>query len=197
MSSTKSLHRKRLSAEIEANGIEMAPCSGCLNAKILPNRPRPKCIVGPRSGKCSECVRKGVACDVTISSSQWERVRDTRDRLRRDLERVEEEETELLHRLAARRARKVRLRKQIRLAERRTDDAVAEELRDLESAEAVEETVLGPAPEGVEIEEYPFSVHGILEMPPADWASLFGEDPTDPLGGLLPLDSLNQETSVQ
>lgn len=125
--------------------------------------------MGPRSGKCSECIRKGCKdCDVTVSRPEWERLREVREQLRLDIERIEEEEIKL-------KMRKVRLRKQLRLAERRTDDAVAEELDELEEAEAVEDRFLSAeTTSGVEVTENPFAFSDVLEMPPEDWAIIGG-----------------------
>ncbi|KAM0701568.1 hypothetical protein Q7P35_010476 [Cladosporium inversicolor] len=107
----------------------MAPCSACRNAKVKKDEERPKCIVGPQSMKCSKCMK---LCDA-------------RDALRRDIEKVEEEEIEimqkqskLLQELTARRMKKVRLRKQLRLSESRANAAVAKELEELEAEDALE-----------------------------------------------------------
>ncbi|KAI4209326.1 MAG: hypothetical protein L6R36_009538 [Xanthoria steineri] len=166
--------RQALSLETELNGLEMAPCTACRNAKPRKGEPRKRCIVGSRSGRCSECIRKGyVKCDVTVSRSEWERLRDGRDQLRLDLERAEEKEAELLQQLLSHKARTVRLRKQLRQAERRTDVAVAREVEDLEEADRVEEAFLGLEEPGVEAADRPF-FHDILEMPPSDWANIDG-----------------------
>ena len=152
----------------------MAPCTDCRNAKPRKGERKPPCIVGVRSGRCSECVRKGYQkCDVTVSRPEWERLRDSRDQVRMDLEKAEEREAELMQQLLTHRARIIRLRKQLRQAERRTERAVAEELEDIEEAERVEASVLsGPEP-GVLAEERPF-FHDIIEMPTEHWASLDG-----------------------
>ncbi|KAK6388365.1 hypothetical protein LTR95_019734, partial [Oleoguttula sp. CCFEE 5521] len=127
-----------------------------------------------------------VECDVTLSRPEWERLRDTRDRLRRDIDKLEEEEVVLLQRLADRRAKKIRLRKQIRLSERRTDDAVAKELDELEAAEAVENEFLPEvepiAEVGVEAVELPFGFHDILEMPPSAWDKFLSDFPVSESG---------------
>lgn len=171
---SSSSKRKALSLETELNGIEMAPCTQCRNSKSRKGESKKRCIVGSRSGRCSECIRKGyVTCDVTVSRAEWERLRDGRDQLRLDLERAEEKEAELLQQLLEHRARTIRLRKQLRQAERRTDAAVAREVEDIEEAERVEEAFLDLGESGVEVEERPF-FHDILEMAPTDWASIDG-----------------------
>lgn len=148
----------------------MAPCSNCRKARFPLNQDqKKKCIVGPRSGKCSECIRKGCKdCDVKVTRPEWEKLRDVRDQLRLDIEKIEEEEIRL-------KMRKVRLRKQLRLAERRTDDAVAEELDELEEAEAVEAQFLSlEAASGVEVADNPFAFSDVLEMPTGDWDLIGG-----------------------
>lgn len=173
MSSSR-IRRKALSSEISRTGIEMAPCTDCRNAKPKRGERKPPCIVGARSGRCSECVRKGYQkCDVTVSRLEWERLRDSRDQMRIDLEKAEEREAELMQQLLTHRARTIRLRKQLRQAERRTERAVAEELDDIEEAERVEASVLFDSEPGVVAEERSF-FHDIIEMPPEDWASLDG-----------------------
>jgi len=186
MSSSKSLERKQFALEIANEGIEMAPCTSCRNARPRKGDPKPKCILGPRSGRCSECVRKGYTdCDVTVSRPEWEKLRDARDSLRKDIEKIEEEEVELLQKLAARRAKKIQLRKRLRLSERRTENAVAQELEDLEAAEAVESEFLPPEdpaePAGFEISEPPFPFFDIVEMPPTDWDQILAG--VGPVGG--------------
>lgn len=181
MSSFKSLSRTHLSSEIQFNGIEMAPCTECRNAYLQPGEDRPICIVGPQSDKCSEYVRKGHPdCDVTLSASQWTKLQDAREALRRAIEKVEEEEVELLQKLTAQRMKKIRLRKQLHFSEHRTDTAVAQELEDLEAAEAVEKTFLPPGESlGVEVPENPFDFHGILEMSPASWDEIWHSPAAD------------------
>lgn len=187
MSSSKSLSRKQLASEIVKTGHEMAPCTSCRNAKPPKGEEKPKCVVGPQSMKCSECVRKGKPhCDVTLSNPQWMKLCDARDALRRDIEKVEEEEIEimqkqskLLQELTARRMKKIRLRKQLRLSESRANSAVAKELEDLEAEDALEQALLpSEEPFGVEAAEQPFAFHSILEMPPNSWDDMWNPNAT-------------------
>ena len=191
MSSSRLLKRQRLAAETCSSGIEMAPCSACRNARTKSGQPKPRCIVGTRSGRCSECIRKGLAhCDVTVSRPEWERLRDGREKLRAELEAAEEREAEMMHKLFEHRSKTLRLRKQLRQAEKRTDHAVAKELEELEGAEAVENEFLDPTPSssvvapsdpwheflhGAEAEPQPVPFWDVVEMPPGDWDLLLGE----------------------
>lgn len=111
---------------------------------------------------------------------------DARDALRRDIEKVEEEEIEILQKqskllqeLTARRMKKVRLRKQLRLSESRANAAVAKELEELEAEDALEQSLLpSEEPFGVEVAEQPFAFHSILEMPPDSWDDIWNPDAT-------------------
>nr|OQO16470.1 hypothetical protein B0A51_17575 [Rachicladosporium sp. CCFEE 5018] len=77
--------------------------------------------------------------------------------------------------LAERRMRKIRLRKQLRLAERRTETAVADELDRLEAEDPpVDEE--DSADVGVEVAEHPFAFHSILELPVSEWGAFDGVD---------------------
>jgi hypothetical protein len=197
MSSSKSLSRKQLASQILKTGSEMAPCSSCRNAKPAKGETEvPKCIVGPQSLKCSECVRKGKPhCDVSLSNPQWMKLCDARDALRRDIEKIEEEEVEILQKqskllqeLTARRMKKIRLRKQLRLSETRADTAVAKELEDLEAEDALEQALLSSEePFGVEVPESQFAFHSVLEMPPASWDDLWNPDATTGVVAETPL----------
>ncbi|OQN95110.1 hypothetical protein B0A48_18714 [Cryoendolithus antarcticus] len=171
--------RHRLAEDVEYSGIEMAPCTGCRNALVKPGEERPKCVVSPVSGKCSECHRKNrKSCDVSLTSVQWIKLRDGREKLEKEIEELEVEEIGILQRMSQdqkqlvdRRMKKVRLRKQLRLAARRTETAVAEELDRLEAEDPpVDEVEEEPLDVGVEVPEHPFAFHGILEMPVGDWS---------------------------
>jgi hypothetical protein len=82
-----------------------------------------------------------------------------RERLSKELEAADKEELslliaqqDLLQKLSQHKAKKIRLRKQLRLAENRIETAVMRELDELEMAEAVEEEFLPSfEPAGVEV----------------------------------------------
>jgi DNA gyrase/topoisomerase IV subunit A len=195
MSSSKTLSRQRLVHEILRHGSEMAPCNSCKNARVKSREEKPRCIVGPQSLKCSECVRKGLShCDVTLSNPQWMKLCDSRDALRRDIEKIEEEEVEILHKqskllqeLTTRRMKKIHLRKQLRFSESRASSAVAKEIEDLEEEDALEQALL-PSEEdfGVDVQENPFAFHSILEMSPSAWDDILDPDLTTGATGETP-----------
>ena len=133
--------RKALSRETLASGIEMAPCSGCRNAKIS-SRSKVRCVVGPRSGRCSECIRKGRKCDVLLERAEWERLRDSRDSLQRRLQQAEEREEELQQQWAKQRAQVITLREQVRRTSARTDEEVADKIDQMEEIDRVVEEMM-------------------------------------------------------
>ena len=170
-SSHQDVRRRNLCIETEYNGLEMSPCTNCRKSKPKLGQPRPKCVVGPKSGRCSECIRKGRRCDVTVYRAEWERLRDNRERLRKELERAEEKARELLEQLLTHTARTVRLRKQVHRAETHTDQAVAQELEILEAIEDEEKAMLlMPSPNAAAT--MPFSFNGNSNMSSSAWGSL-------------------------
>jgi hypothetical protein len=79
-----------------------------------------------------------------------------------------QKQSKLLQDLTARRMKKIRLRKQLRLSESRANAVVAQELEELEAENALEQALL-PSEEtfSMEVPEPLFAFYGILEMPPA------------------------------
>lgn len=68
--------RKRLAAFIEERGtIMVKPCATCAKHGRV-------CRVHVRSGKCSECLRRNQRCDIRVSQSEWDRLKQERKRLR-------------------------------------------------------------------------------------------------------------------
>ena len=124
-------------------------------------------MVDVRFGCCSQCVRKGyTGCDVTVTWTEWERLRAQRRKLKRQLDEAEEKVTEAM-------ARVHRLRKQLRVAEDREEKAISKEFLALQqlpsegpgALEAPSECLLEP--EG-SLEE----LDGVFQMPIPSWADL-------------------------
>lgn len=89
--------------------------------------------------------------------------------------------------LTARRMKKIRLRKQLRLSEARTNTAMSKELEELDALDAAEQAFLPQDQEqGVEVSEYPFPFHSVLEMPISSWDELW------PPGAEAPVDETPQ-----
>ena len=73
----------------------MAPYITCRNAKPK-NSVKLAYVVSSKSSRCSECARKGYSkCDVTVSRMEWERLRDSCDKLRKELFHAEDDEERL------------------------------------------------------------------------------------------------------
>lgn len=122
---TRQERRERQALGIESEGREMpSPCSGCRKARVAEGKSRPRCVVDVRFGCCSECVRKGVKCDVTVTWMEWERLRNQRRKLKRELDEAEEKVTEAMSKVH-------RLRKQLRVAEDREEKAIAKDFEEL------------------------------------------------------------------
>ncbi|KAF1817693.1 uncharacterized protein K489DRAFT_385632 [Dissoconium aciculare CBS 342.82] len=168
---------------IKLSDLDMAPCSNCRNAKVPEGEIRPSCVVGPRSKKCSECVRKNCrSCDVTLRAQEWQKLVISRDKLALQIEEIEKEELELMEaqdklnsQLRQRREKKLRLRKIFAQQARRAEAAVEAELdvlSDEESGDGEPGSAV-PVEAPVEIPEFHLD-HGILELPIESWMALEG-----------------------
>ena len=89
--------------------------------------------------------------------------------MRFELEQAEEAEERTTYELSERRRKVIRLRKQLRQAEQKTEKALNKELEDIESAKIVK--AVGAAEAGVKAETRPF-FSDVLEMPLDAWASI-------------------------
>jgi hypothetical protein len=73
---TSTERRKRLADYIESEGtIMVKSCATCSKHGRV-------CRVYVRSGKCSECLRRNQRCDIRVSQSEWDRLKQERKRLR-------------------------------------------------------------------------------------------------------------------
>jgi len=163
---TRKERRERQALVIESEGNEMpSPCSSCRDAKVPEGRDRPRCVVDVRFGCCSQCVRRGYSgCDVTVTWTEWERLRSQRRKLKRQLDEAEEKVTEAMSRVH-------RLRKQLRVAEDREEKAISKEFVELqklpsEGAGALE----APAECLLEPEGVPEELEGVFQLPIPSWA---------------------------
>lgn len=178
---TRTERRERQALLIESDGREMpSPCSSCRNAKVVEGQPRPRCVVDVRFGCCSQCVRRGYSkCDVTVTWTEWERLRNQRRALKRKLDEAEEKVTEAM-------ARVHRLRKQLRVAEDREEKSISKEFAELQklpsegpgALEATSDCLLEP--EGTLGE-----LDGVFQLPIASWAD-FSMVQDDAFWNLLP-----------
>jgi len=98
-----------------------SPYSACRNVRVLEGKSRPRCIIDVRFSYCSEYVRKGYSSyDISVTWTEWERLREQRRRLKKKLEEAEEKVTEAMTYVH-------RLRKQLRVAEEREEKAITKE----------------------------------------------------------------------
>jgi len=173
---TRKERRIRQAVLIESEGREMpSPCSACRNARVPEGKSRPRCIVDVRFGCCSECVRKGYSsCDVSVTWTEWERLREQRRRLKRKLEEAEEKVTEAM-------AHVHRLRKQLRVAEEREEKAITKEFTALQ--ELPSEVSENPSDFLLEPEGEPSEVAEVFQLPLESWTeiSLLPDDPFWPV----------------
>ena len=160
-----------------------SPCTSCRDAKIAEGRIRPRCVVDVRFGCCSQCVRRGYSgCDVTVTWTEWERLRGQRRKLKRQLDEAEEKVIEAMTKVH-------RLRNQLRVAEDREEKEISKEFAALqklpsEGAGALE------APESLlEPEGNPEELEGVsqLSVPSGTDLSLIPDDDFWPLLSELPL----------
>jgi hypothetical protein len=127
--SKKIRQRKTLARHIDSLGIEMSPCSHC-------ERNSRTCRVLPDSGvsdRCSECVGRGLSCDVEgIPVRDWEMLELEEARLRAERQIA-------LQTIAAASARLARLEKQQEFIRKRASDMIRRGLQTLDELDAQEE----------------------------------------------------------
>jgi hypothetical protein len=160
--------RHRLSEFIESFGeIMVQKCVSCVQHKRV-------CKVHVRSGKCSECVRRGQRCGVRVTESEFHRLAKEKEKLRRQIQESRDAQEvafkaheKALEDLRVARAREERLRQQMDLVDRRADDAIAVESRELDELEGVAEsetlTFDDVAPSGL-----------ALNLSPSTWSAFEG-----------------------
>ena len=165
---TRKERRERQALDIESEGREMpSPCSLCQKAKPKENGDRPRCVVDVRFGCCSECVRKGESgCDVTVTWTEWERLRGQRRKLKRQLDEAEEKVTEAMTRVH-------RLRKQLRVAEDREEKAISKEFKELQALPSEGPSALSASSDCLLVPEgTPGELDGVFQLPVASWAEM-------------------------
>jgi hypothetical protein len=145
-------------------------CSNCAQHNHV-------CKVHLRSGKCNHCNRKNLRCDVKVTQSEFRRLTEEKQKLRRQIDEALSAQADALEALRTARAREERLRQQMDLTDRRAAEAIAVEsraLEELEAAEGQETLVPDTSTEGLALQLSP-STWGALEDVPAG----FWENPLD------------------
>ncbi|KAK0952090.1 hypothetical protein LTR91_024611 [Friedmanniomyces endolithicus] len=139
---TRRERRERQAIDIETEGREMpSPCTACREARSSDERPRPRCVVDVR-------------CDVSVTWTEWERLRSQRRKLKRQLDEAEEKVTEAMTRVH-------RLRKQLRVAEDREEKEISKEFVALQKLPS-ESAGAGPRQENRNLICPTFTISGLL-----------------------------------
>lgn len=134
-------------------------CSTCvLHSRV--------CKVHVRSGKCSECLRRGQRCDLRVSASEWERLKGEKEKLRAGISEAYKAQEKAREDLRAAFAKEMRLRQQMDFLDKRVDEAVSVEVAAIQQEE---EEVLdfNLPPEGPLLSPHTWSA--IDELPDSFW----------------------------
>lgn len=167
MPKPSTLRRLNLAEYINRYGDEMVQkCSTCVKHKRV-------CKVHIKSGRCGECNRRNQRCDVRVTQSEFRRLVEEKDKLRRGIDAAREAQDQAnrdmekaLEALRTSRAKEQRLRQQMDLLDNRAAEAIAVEERAIEELEQEEasEALLDEAPtEGL-----------ALNLSPGTWSALDG-----------------------
>jgi hypothetical protein len=162
------VRRRALADFIDLFGTVMVQkCSSCRKHDRV-------CKVHVRSGKCSACHYKNQSCDVRVTQSEFARLASEKRELQTKIKETIEAQNaavkaheKALEELRVARAREERLRKQMDLIDRRADDAIAVESREIEEMEQAEGSVVmtfGDVPEDG------FNLH----LSPSTWGAFEG-----------------------
>lgn len=163
---TSTVRRHRLAEFIDLFGSVMVQkCSACRKHNRV-------CKVHVSSGKCSACQFKNQRCDVRVTQSEFARLASEKEKLRKQIQEAQDAQDaavkaheKALEELRVARAREGRLRLQMDLIDRRADDAIAVENREIEEMERVEQVM-----EFAPIAEDELGLH----LSPSTWGAFEG-----------------------
>jgi hypothetical protein len=178
------LRRYDLADFIDVFGDEMVQkCSTCVAKKRV-------CRVHVRSGKCNVCNRLGQRCDVKVTQSEFKRLAAEKEKLKKQIQESRDKQEaafkaheSALEELRVARAKEERLRQQMDLLDRRADDAIAVEERNIQELEEQEatETMTFDGP----------SVGLALQLSPTTWGAFEGFPldfwDAEDAGGIVPV----------
>jgi hypothetical protein len=146
-------------------------CSTCVKHNRV-------CKVHVRSGRCNECNRRNQRCDVRVTQSEFQRLVDQREKLRKEISaaKVLQEEAlkaqeKALEDLRIARAREERLRQQMDLIDHRASEAISVESRAIDELEEEEQE----AEAALLLPDSTLSGLG-LQLSPTTWGALDGLD---------------------
>lgn len=124
--------RHRLAEFIEEAGtIMVRPCKTC-------ERHGRVCKVHVRSGKCGQCLRRGQRCNLQITRSEWERLRERRRQLRDQLAAASSSTRRAREALDRANETEMRVRQELDLLEQEEAEAISVEEAGIEQQEADE-----------------------------------------------------------
>lgn len=152
--------------------IMVQKCSSCVKHNLV-------CKVHLRSGKCNYCNRKNLRCDVKVTQSEFRRLTDEKQKLKRQIDEALSAQADALEALRTARAREDRLRQQLDLTDRRAAEAIAVESRaieELEAEEGQETLVPDTSPQGLALQLSPSTWGALEDVPDGFW-----ETPLDPV----------------
>jgi hypothetical protein len=171
-SSNSTTRRINLADFIDAFGDTMVQkCSTCVKHNRV-------CKVHLRSGRCNNCNRMNQKCDVKVTQSEFRRLTEEKQKLKRQIDEALSAQADALEALRTARAREERLRQQMDLTDRRAAEAIAVEsraLEELEAEEAAETLVPDTSLEGLALQLSPSTWGALEDVPDGFW-----ETPLDP-----------------
>jgi len=145
--------------------IMVQKCSSCAKHNRV-------CKVHLRSGKCNHCNRQNQRCDVKVTQSEFRRLTEEKQKLKRQIDEALSAQADALEALRTARAREERLRQQMDLTDQRAAEAIAVESRALEELDAREgqETLpLDTPAEGLALQLSPSTWGALEEVPDGFW----------------------------
>ena len=159
---SSTVRRSNLADFVDSFGTVMVQkCEACVKNRRV-------CKVHVRSGKCSECLRRNQRCNVRVTESEFKRLASEKEKLEARIKESREAQDaairlheQALEELRTHRAREQRLRLQMDLLERRAEEAIAVESRELEELERGE------------VMEFPESGPS-LALSPSTWGAFEG-----------------------
>uniref|UniRef100_L7J819 Zn(2)-C6 fungal-type domain-containing protein n=1 Tax=Pyricularia oryzae (strain P131) TaxID=1143193 RepID=L7J819_PYRO1 len=174
--SSSSLRRERLADNIACEGFEVMPCAFCSSRGL-------SCRMIATNSRCSECVRRGRKCDASaVPVSNLGRLTQEKKKLELQESEVEDEILRLQRASAAAFNRLLRLRKQKRLLQSRSEVEASRLGAELDREDASERERLGvdelPVAGSSESEVVP-DLQALGHVDLIDWDSVFPSGPVD------------------
>lgn len=159
---SSTVRRRNLANFIDSSGNTMVKaCSTCvLHSRV--------CKVHIRSGKCSECLRRGQRCDLRVSQSEWERLKAEKEKLRCGIREAYEAQERAREDLRIAFAKEMRLRQQMDFLDKRVDEAVSVEVAAIQEEDG-EVLDFNLPPSGPSLSPHTWSA--IEELPDSFWSN--------------------------